>query len=237
MFNKFNLSIVGAIATIGFSGAAEALTVVPTDLNPGDQYRLVFVTNSTRAANSTNIADYNQFVTNDVTGSTLATELGLAGLTPDWFAIASTSSTSARDNTSTQGTTDIPIYLISGERVADGYGDLWDGTIQTAIDTTPTDTTITGGVWTGTLVNGGIDTFNTLGNDTGPNSRQGFAQFQNSIWVNDFLAGNATSNPLYGMSSVLSVPQAQSTPEPGSLLGFITLGGLMLGSAVRRARK
>ncbi|MGK7946083.1 MAG: PEP-CTERM sorting domain-containing protein, partial [Microcystaceae cyanobacterium] len=43
--------------------------------------------------------------------------------------------------------------------------------------------------------------------------------------------------PLYAMSSVLEVPQTQSTPEPSSLLGFITLGGFMLGAAVRRARQ
>ena len=32
-------------------------------------------------------------------------------------------------------------------------------------------------------------------------------------------------------------PSSTSTPEPSSLLSFITLGGLVLGSAVRRARK
>ncbi|MFB2807544.1 PEP-CTERM sorting domain-containing protein [Microcystis sp. BLCC-F209] len=42
------------------------------------------------------------------------------------------------------------------------------------------------------------------------------------------------------MSGVLTVPQPPqpvTVPEPSSLLGFITLGGLMLGGAVRKARK
>ena len=60
MFNKFNLSIAGAIATIAFSNAAQAqrIIVAPRDLNPGDQYRLVFLTDERTDATSTNIADY-----------------------------------------------------------------------------------------------------------------------------------------------------------------------------------
>ncbi|WP_409878439.1 PEP-CTERM sorting domain-containing protein [Microcystis sp.] len=43
---------------------------------------------------------------------------------------------------------------------------------------------------------------------------------------------------MYGISSVLTVPTpTATTPEPSSLLGFITLGGLMLGGTVRKARK
>ena len=84
-------------------------------------------------------ADYNQFVRNEVTGTPLETELILAGLTPDWFAIASTSTVSARDNTSTQGTGGVPIYLITDDqRVADDYGDFWDGDILRPISSTPT---------------------------------------------------------------------------------------------------
>ncbi|MDJ0563787.1 MAG: PEP-CTERM sorting domain-containing protein [Microcystis sp. M49629_WE12] len=41
---------------------------------------------------------------------------------------------------------------------------------------------------------------------------------------------------MYGISSVLTVPTT-TTPEPSSLLGFITLGRLMLGGTVRKARK
>ncbi|MFN7906669.1 MAG: PEP-CTERM sorting domain-containing protein [Microcystis sp.] len=37
---------------------------------------------------------------------------------------------------------------------------------------------------------------------------------------------------------MLTVPTpTATTPEPSSLLGFITLGGLMLGGTVRKARK
>ncbi|HAC61987.1 MAG TPA: hypothetical protein DCF68_00260, partial [Cyanothece sp. UBA12306] len=44
---------VGAIATLGVAGAAQAAIItVPPDLNGGDQYRLVFVTDALRNASS-----------------------------------------------------------------------------------------------------------------------------------------------------------------------------------------
>jgi fructose-1-phosphate kinase PfkB-like protein len=44
---------------------------------------------------------------------------------------------------------------------------------------------------------------------------------------------------MYALSGVLTKPGGGgiTVPEPTSVLGFITLGGLMLGGAVRKARK
>jgi len=51
-----------ALATLVTASAAQAaLVVVPPGLNPGDQYRLVFVTDGTRDATSTNINDQSQY--------------------------------------------------------------------------------------------------------------------------------------------------------------------------------
>ncbi|MFM7909129.1 MAG: PEP-CTERM sorting domain-containing protein, partial [Microcystis sp.] len=51
-----------ALATLVTAGAAQAaLVVLPSGLNPGDQYRLVFVTSGTRNATTTDINDYNTF--------------------------------------------------------------------------------------------------------------------------------------------------------------------------------
>jgi len=116
-----------ALATLGTSAAQAALVVVPTGLNPGDQYRLVFVTSGTRNATSSNINDYNTFVTNQVTGSALATQLTTAGFnlgTITWKAIGSTFATSAKVNTGTDGSQpDVPIYLIDGNKVANNNAD------------------------------------------------------------------------------------------------------------------
>ena len=50
-------------AAMLLSSAQAAPIIVPTGLNPGDTYRLVFVTSTGRDGTSSNIADYNAFVT------------------------------------------------------------------------------------------------------------------------------------------------------------------------------
>ena len=115
---------------------------VPRGLNPGDSYRLVFVTNGTRDASSSNIADYNGFVT---TAATAAPELG--PLATIWKAIAATSAVDVRTNTATDPVanagTSVPIYDLGGVRVADGYANLWDASIANAIAITETVTAAT----------------------------------------------------------------------------------------------
>ena len=67
----------------------------PASLNPGDPYRLAFVTSVFRNAFSSVIADYNKFVVvaaNDVGSS-------LEGLGATWNAIGSTSAVHPRDIT------------------------------------------------------------------------------------------------------------------------------------------
>ncbi|MFN6305456.1 MAG: PEP-CTERM sorting domain-containing protein [Microcystis sp.] len=237
-----------ALATLGTSAAQAALVVVPTGLNPGDQYRLVFVTSGTRNATSSNINDYNTFVTNQVTGSALATQLTTAGFnlgTITWKAIGSTPTVAARDNTGTNSlSTGVPIYLIDGNRVANNNADFWDGSLKHPINLQPNDvTTGVDFVWTGSSSNGtGYDSFQ-LG---GLYSEYVIAGRADSVvfsgWIAETTDVYSTAKSLYAMSSVLTVlgnqpPAPVTVPESSSLLGFITLGGLMLGGAVRKARK
>ena len=120
------------LAAAGVSSTAYAMPItVPTGLNPGDQYRLAFVTSTTRDATSTVIADYNAFVTGVANAVT-----DLAALGTTWTAIASTQTVNARDNTSTDPTTDgtgHSIFLLDGDKLADDYVDLWDGSIDTSL--------------------------------------------------------------------------------------------------------
>ena len=241
---KLQLGIVCAgvaLATLGTSAAQAALVVVPPGLNPGDQYRLVFVTDGTRDATSTNIDDYNKFVTNEVTGSPLATALTAAGFnlgTITWKAIGSTDSVAARDNTGTNpSSTGVPIYLIDGNRVANNNADLWDGSILTGIDRTPQESVGFFFVWSGTSDDG---TVSAWGGALGSNvTIVGVAgAFLGSGWINESVKSGSEVYQFYGISTVLTVPTpAVTVPEPSSLLGFITLGGLMLGGAVRKSRK
>ncbi|AKV69711.1 hypothetical protein VL20_4826 [Microcystis panniformis FACHB-1757] len=157
---KLQLGIVSgvALATLVTASAAQAaLVVVPPSLAPGAQYRLVFLTDSTRNATSTDINDYNTFVTNDVTPtSALAIALNAAGLTTTWKAIGSTASVDARDNTGTNPSTGtgVPIYAIDGNLIANNNADLWDGQINLPIYTTPNDLSSISDVWTGSLSDG-----------------------------------------------------------------------------------
>ncbi|NCR77087.1 MAG: PEP-CTERM sorting domain-containing protein [Microcystis aeruginosa K13-06] len=239
---KLQLGIVCAgvaLATLGTSAAQAALVVVPPGLNPGDQYRLVFVTDGTRDATSSDIDDYNNFVTNEVTGSPLATALTAAGFTPSaitWKAIGSTDSVAARDNTGTNpSSTGVPIYLIDGNRVANNNADLWDGSILTGIDRTPQESVGFFFVWSGTSDDG------TVGGALGSNVATvgvAIAGVLGSGWISESGKSGSEEYRFYGISTVLTVPTpAVTVPEPSSLLGFITLGGLMLGGAVRKARK
>ena len=96
-FGYFKIAALAAATVIATAGSAMAVPITtPTSLSSGDQYRLAFVTSTTRDANSTDIADYNAFVTGVATGVAELNALGTS-----WTAIVSTSSINARDNTST----------------------------------------------------------------------------------------------------------------------------------------
>ncbi|CCQ53010.1 MULTISPECIES: hypothetical protein [Crocosphaera] len=123
-FKSLSFSILSGVAWANFGNPqlVQALTLIPSDLNPGDQYRLVFVTSTTRNALSTQISDYNAFV--DATAK--AEDSLLKDLDTTWNAIGSTSTVDARDNTNTNPEENIgvPIYLIDGNRVANNNADL-----------------------------------------------------------------------------------------------------------------
>jgi hypothetical protein len=231
-----------ALATLGTASAVQAAIItVPTGLNPGDQYRLVFLTSGTRNATSANIADYNTFVTNQVTPtSALGLSLAANNLSPTWTVIGSTPTVNAKTNTLTDpvanASTSVPIYLIDGNKVATGYSDLWDGQINIPINRTESDGyPAVFSVWTGSSTDGTASAglslgsmFTTIGNSS----------LTSASWIGTSTPlFNSTLYSMYGMSSVLTVPQAQPVPEPSGLIGYITLGSLMLGVAIRRAKK
>ena len=119
----------------------------PTGLNPGDEYRLVFVTSTSTNAASSNIADYNAVVSSAANGSP-----ELAALATTWTAIASTSSVDARDNSNTNFTISLgaPIYRLDDTLVASDNSDLWNGSLGAAISLDESANLAGGQVWTGT---------------------------------------------------------------------------------------
>ena len=122
----------------------------PSSLNVGDSYRLAFVTSSTTAATSTDIADYNAFAAATANAQPLLSALGTT-----WAAIATTSTVDARDNTGTNPNIDtgVPIFLLNDTRLADNNADLWDGEIAVNLNVDEAGNNVGGlEVFTGTSV-------------------------------------------------------------------------------------
>lgn len=214
------------------TGAAANSIYRPLGLHPGDAYRLVFVTKGTRDALSSDIADYNAFVT---AGAKAPTSV-VRGLAADWFAIGSTADADAIENTGTDpsplGQTGVPIYFVDGEtRFADHYDNLWDGdsfgqpylghNMLTQDGVVPDDQI--NNVWTGTDyygIAGGIG--GPLGS---PAPSLGGSNGFNGRWINNNFRSLASREmSLYGISSVLvAVPEpSAATWLTASLVAFLS---------------
>jgi hypothetical protein len=205
----------------------EAATLTqPTGLPEGSQYRIVFVTTTTRNATSTNINDYNNFVN----AAANANGSQLQSLMQTWKAIASTSSISGFNNIG--GASSLPIYRMDGVLIANNTTDLWDTTIANLINVTELGTnTPSQFVWTGTLSNGGIDGF-PLGHTGDAQNRvtRGWTTtLSPHVWTQGNLTNKSTSYPLYGISGPITV-----VPEPGT---FVVAGLGMIGLLVAARRR
>lgn len=206
---------------VSFGQLQASIITTPTDLNVGDQYRLVFVTSGTMTAESGDIADYNTFVDG----------FGDVAIASDWKAIGSTSEVDASENTLTRPDVDsassVPIYNLAGQRVADGYVDLWDQAILAAIDVTETGTEMSTytQAWTGTTVEGDASESGVLGEgyplDQVVYGYVGLTDFQ---WIRANAVPGTNINHVYGMSGTLTVSAPDPIPEPASVITWTLLG-------------
>lgn len=194
--------------------------VVPPGLAPGSQYRLAFVTAGTRNAGSSQIADYNLFVTTEANLSS-----GLAALGTSWAVIGSTSAKYAYDNIG--GNFTIPIYNLAGQLVATGATDLWDGTIANPIGWNQYGASYSGTVFTGTTFDGSGSSFG-LGS---PSVTTGSSSLVVAFWISGPTSPSTLTHPFYAISGTLTVP----TPEPSAL--GMTILSLVLGLVLNQARR
>ena len=122
-------AVVAIVLASATTSQAQPITI-PSGLNPGDSYRLAFVTSTTRDATSSNIVDYDALVT------AAASSVGeLASLGTTWHAIGSTTAVDARDHTNTNPGVEVgvPIFLLNDTLLVTDNADLWDGTIDTSL--------------------------------------------------------------------------------------------------------
>ena len=211
----FGMVLLGVL----ISNAAHAIVITaPTGLAPGTQYRLAFVTSTTRNATSTNIADYNAFVT-----GVANTIPQLAALGTTWTAIGSTATVDARDNTGTNpSSTGVPIYLLNNTKLADNNADLWDGTIDTAFSVLQNGNQIAPifVVYTGSNTDGTGFAGRQLGS---PSAEYGNVGDVGNLWITDNLQPNTALTPMFAISGVLTAP----VPLPAAAWLFGSALGVM----------
>ena len=210
------------------TAVSAAPITVPAGLPPGTQYRLAFITSTTTTPTSTNIADYNNFVT------TAADSFPqLAALPAQWNAIGSTSSVNADDNTGTNPNQNqgFPIFNLAGQLVAFDNAGLWNAAnapLINPIDIDEQGAQSLSNVWTGSASDGtarytvgtGLLEIGPLGDPGGPPAAAVFVGADTGLdgsWVSTGGLDSTIPFPLYALSTVLTVP----TPPPPPLVGDV----------------
>ena len=185
----------------------------PEEIGYGDRFRLLFVSSTTRNANSTDINDYNEHVI----AAAGAGHAAIQTLKSGFRVIASTEAVDAKDNAGLTGT-GVKIYWLDGDKVADNYADMLDGSWDNKSGKGKTEQgtsfSDSGYIWTGSD-NDGTRSFEPLGLSAGPT----VVRLQDS----GTLHSNSTFHPsnsrsLFGLSQVLRVPQQatrQHNPDQG----------------------
>lgn len=217
MLRLIKILAVTLVPVAGLSvPAVSAPITVPPVLNPGDQYRLAFVTSTSRDGTSSNIADYNSFVTTAANSQAALSALGTV-----WRAIVSTAAVDARDNTQTNplngAHASVPVYLLTGSiKIADNNIDLWDGSLDAPFDVSDAGNFVNlpRSIWTGSTISGTEFIGNTMGTSF---PRGGTTAFSDNRWINNGILADSAQHRFYAISDVLTVPAA-SVNSPGVLL-------------------
>ena len=233
---NLNNLLVMAVALVGIASQLKAnLYAPPPGLQIGDKYRLVFLTAEDRTAASSDINDYNAFVSNAAKNS------WLGNLSVSWKAIASTTSIDAIDNIG-QLTSTVGVYRTDGFLFANGTAEIFSpGFLYPGI---LTEDAVPGRnyAWTGTTQDGhrssaplggvfvpNVGIIATMG-ETGTPAR----------WLFHINDGVIASLPLYAISeeiTVLPPPPPAPAPEPGTIgLTALGVGTLFLTTKWKRRR-
>ncbi len=190
-------------------------------LNPGDDFRFVFVTDGIRDATSTNIAEYDSFV-NDQAGGAVYNVVR-------WFTGSPSVSTDSVDAIDHVGQANAPVYLSDGTPISSSTNatGLWSGTIRNPINLdlagSPVDSIV--------LCLDRYEIHHRHRSSAGrwALERRGMGSTTDILnaWVSSGRSPGGDLRQLYGISSVLVVAQS-SVSEPSTL----TLLGLPLSVSV-----
>jgi len=178
-------------------------------------YQLAFVTSTTRDAQSRDIAAYNQHVQNAANNAGIGIGSTRFGFDVTWTAIASTRDVHARDNARVEG----EVYNLNGRKVADSFGDMWDGSLDATLTFTEKGDLIFDDVWSGTDPSGetGPGRYLGLGFATVGTPVPGFNNPQR--WIDAGQRFNLAKKHFYGLSQKLTVPAPVPAPTTTILFG------------------
>ena len=224
------------LGVVGLASRSNASTItIPPGLNPGDKYRLVFVTSTVMSYVYSDINYYNQFVNNVADSVPALAELGAT-----WDVIGSTASIDAINNI---GITNSEIYNLAGSLVAPNSSALFGSPLLSPIEYDELGRLIPTFVATGTLPDGSVVPSWALGGaivlvgdsaltNPGVVNVVGGA-VTTSGWLAHGYSGGDQLARYYAISSELTV--GVSTPESATL-GLTAFGAVMLLLARRRTR-
>ena len=97
----------------------------PSGLSVGAEFRLLFMGKNSRAADSTDIAVYDAYVQGRIAAIGHA---DVKAYSSHFKVLGSTATVNVRTHTGTTGAGGVPIHWLNGQKVADNYGDFYDGT-------------------------------------------------------------------------------------------------------------
>lgn len=220
------LCLCALLLPLAASPASATLISEIAALNPGDQYRVLFVSSTSIEATSPLIDVYNSHVQAAAAAGTVTSSLGFT-----WNALASTTSTNAQVNTGivTMDTSPVTLFNTNGDIVALSAADFLDGALNASISRNENGAELLTAVWTGIFETA----FTALPLGTPTIAFFGASGFTAGSWADTGTLSTSVELHLYGASSV-GVAAAVVSPEPTSFT--LAAMGLLVAGAIHRRR-
>ena len=193
-------------------------SLMPTGLVGGQKFRLLFITLTGYSSANTDIEGYNTYVQGQANAANAHTDI--KAYNSHFRVLGSTADVDARDNTRTNPNdyASVPIYWMGGAKVADNYGDFYDGSWDSEEWTGPTGTSPSS---TQVLMGTGSENNGTEA------VQQGVSRAMGSTTAVRIGTVNGTGDPLsaisqtagtnhryYALSNIFVVPNTEATGQP-----------------------
>ena len=206
-------------------------SLIPVGVFSGEEFRLIFLSSTTRDARPTNIAPYNTFVQD----AAAAGHADIRAYSAGFRVVGCTDAVNARDNTGSIFTTSepgVPIYWLNGTKVADDYEDFYNANWDDEVN----DKDATGGdgpdtsqpehyPYTGCVIDGTEKANQQLGAFVVVLGRPNDPSANNRPISSGTSSSTGSLRPLYGLSAVFRVAGTAGTPGEVGALNAVAKNG------------